>query len=169
MRAYHGTSDLALIQIRAGSARVTPVYTESNVSLGGTYLAADRFLADVAAKIAAQAHSGRPVRLMVEIKESELLPDEDWVVSAAESPEGVKRGRRIDDFMDDLFVGYFGEGFSLSDHYRERYNELNRDHLITWKDSWTWSHTARIARILVPKDIVSAQDLVSPPPGSARS
>ena len=159
MRAYHGTTDRALTAIRTGSALVAPVYVEANASLGGAYLAVDRSLAIVAAQAAARSTGGRPVLLIVEIAQDELLPDEDWVVRAAEAREDVHRGRRIDDFMTDLFEGYPGEGFSLSDHYRDRYDELNDTHTITWRDSWTWSRTARIARLLTAADVVASEDL----------
>jgi hypothetical protein len=29
--------------------------------------------------------------------------------------------------LDDVFVGYLGEGFSLSDHYKTRYTKLNAE------------------------------------------
>jgi hypothetical protein len=159
VRVYHGTSERVLDQIRIGSERLLPVYTESNVALGGTYLAAEWGLARVAAFGAARAHTSAPVLLTLEIDPAELLPDEDWVVNAAEAPEGVHYSRRIARFLEALFLGYLGEGWSLSDHYRERYDALNAEHRISWRDSWHWCRCARIARSLRSTDIVAREAL----------
>ena len=161
MRAYHGTSSTAAGQIMAESHTSQPVYIESNVSLGGAYLTSERGLAEAAARAAACAHESFPVVFVLEIDERELLPDEDWIVRPAESPEDIVLGRRIQSFLDDAFEGYPGEGHSLSDHYASRYNELNARHGITWRDSWRWCRTARLSRLLRPGDVVSREDIRS--------
>ncbi len=144
VRGYHGTATAAQPGRRTFSA--------TNVSLGGTYITKNRALAEVYAQTAAREHSGEPVVLDVRVPDTELLPDEDWVVNAAESREDPPP--RVQAFLDDLFQGYLGEGWSLSDHYKERYDELNRRHGITWRDSWEWVGTARLDRLLSARDFV---------------
>jgi hypothetical protein len=155
VKVLHGTSDIALARILAGSSQADRVYIASNRSLGGAYVTGDPGLARAAAVIAAAAHGGCPVVLALDIAEDDLLPDEDWVVRAAEAPEDVVLGPRVSAFLDDLFRGYPGEGFSLSDHYCGRYAEINRRHRITWRDSWVWGATARLPRLLTASDITA--------------
>lgn len=152
MIVYHGTSsDVVRRILTGGGDKRRRVFVESNVSLGGTYVTKRRDLADVYARQAARALGGRPVVLELDLRESELLPDEDWVVDVAEGRD--EPPARIQTFLDDLFVGYLGEGFSLSDHYKERYDELNAEHGITWRNSWRWRGTARLPRPLRASDI----------------
>ncbi len=151
MIVYHGTSsDVVRRILTAAGGKPRRVFVESNVSLGGTYVTKRRDLADVYAKEAARTLGGRPVVLELDLRESELLPDEDWAVDAAEGRD--EPPVRIQKFLDDLFVGYI-EGWSLSDHYKERYDELNALHGITWRDSWRWRGTARLPRLLRASDI----------------
>lgn len=152
--AYHGTSSDVIAEVMRGSRAARRAFTESNVSLGGTYLTKREDLASVYATQAARVLGGTPVVLKLRVSSDELLPDEDWVVQAAETREPIPA--RIEKFMDDLFVGYPGEGWSLSDHYKERYDELNDGHKITWRDSWRWGGTARLARLLAEEDILEA-------------
>ena len=157
LRAYHGTSSLVLDKIKSGNeADVQRVFDTSNVSLGGAYVTNRHDLAVVYAKEAAQVLGGNPVVLEVELDAREFLPDEDWVVDVTDYhvPESHITPR-IQKFLDDLFVGYRGEGWSLSDHYKERYDELNAEYHITWRDSWKWRGTARISRPLHASDIVA--------------
>jgi len=147
-RFFHGTSSLSLQKILRGNGAVIRVYRDSNTSLGGAYFTTQEPVARVAAELAAREHGGEPVVLTVRADTNDLLPDEDWVVSAVvDLPAdryGVIRDRRMRDFFDDLFVGYMGEGHSLSDHYKERYDELNESHGITWRDSLrTWPGSVR--------------------------
>lgn len=145
MRAYHGTSTTVASTISSGRPiRQRRVFQAANRSLGGTYVTRRPELAAVYAETAAGALGGRPIVLVVDVPTSVLLPDEDWVVNVAEgrSPSS----RRVETFLDDLFRGYLGEGHSLSDHYKTRYNELNDAHGITWRDSWSRNGTARLER-----------------------
>ena len=154
MRAYHGTSSKVLEAILLGrKTKPRRVFIESNVSLGGTYVTERRNLAEVYAEQAARVLGGRPIVLELDLDEAELQPDEDWVVDAAEGRD--EPPTRIQKFLDDVFVGYLGEGFSLSDHYTKRYTKLNAKHRVTWRDSWQWRGTARLPRPLRASDIRS--------------
>ena len=159
MRAYHGTSTTSLNWIFSGRpAEVVRAFTEANVSLGGAYVTKDNLFARAYALHAADVQGGRPAVLEVEIPSSDLLPDEDWVVKAAEAP---RLSPRLQQFMDDLFKGYLGEGWSLSDHYKTKYAELNKKHGITWRDSWRWSHSARVDRPIRPEDVIRTKELLT--------
>ena len=147
---WHGTSSSVLSAVLKGVG-IKRAFSTSNVSLGGTYVAKSRALADVYAANAAAALGGTPVVLEMCVDRSALLPDEDWVVRGARA----RPSPRLRPFWDDLFEGYGGDGFSLSDHYKERYDELNRVHGITWKDSWTYGF-ARISRPLSISDVQAA-------------
>lgn len=141
---YHGTSLAALKRIREGR-EILPVYTVNNISLGGAYFTNNRAKARGHAKEAADIHKSTPVILLV--VPEELLPDEDWVVVAFEDCPLLPDRETIEDkvhreFFDDLFVGYLPET-SLSDHYKERYDELNRKHGITADFSLHWIKSAR--------------------------
>lgn len=152
--AFHGTTSEVMEKIASGKPfEIQRVFQDSNVSLGGAYITKDPTLAAVYAKDAAEVLGGSPVVLRVKVDVKDLLPDEDWIVRIFEE---VKRlPPRIQRFMDDLFVGYPGEGFSLSDHYKVRYEELNAGHGITWRDSWKYGGTARMNRPLEDEDIMS--------------
>lgn len=154
LTAYHGTTSRvadALLEGRAPEYR--RVFVDANVSLGGTYLAKSLPLARVCAEQAACELGGRPVVLEVRVRAGELLPDEDWVVGESRLPESTPRAQA---FLDDLFVGYLGDGWSLSDHYKARYDELNARHGISWRDSWNRDGTARLGRLLRPEDVLAA-------------
>jgi len=155
MRVYHGTSSIVDLKIFSGNpVDVERVFRDSNASLGGTYVTKDRALAEIYADHTTRALGGHPVVYELEVSSSDLFPDEDWVVEGARAP---RLGSRLQKFMDDLFIGYPGEGFSLSDHYKERYEELNRRHGITWKDSWKWSGTARLEKVIRPEMVVEVK------------
>ncbi len=152
MVVYHGTSSDVLARIMSDTkGAIRRVFMDSNVSLGGTYVTKRRDLAEVYAAQAARQLGGVPVVLELDVPQSDLLPDEDWAVDAAEAREPASKREQA--FLDDLFVGYLGEGFSLSDHYKERYAELNERHHITWRDSWRWRGTARLDRPLTRLDL----------------
>lgn len=158
LTAYHGTtSRVAIALLRGETPEYKPIYVEGInglSSLGGTYLARDQHLAWIYAEDAALIFGDEPVVLTVRVATSELLPDEDWVVCATHhrAPDPTPRVQR---FLDDLFVGYPGDGWSLSDHYKERYSELNAKHGISWRDSWAAGHgTARFDRLLRPEDVL---------------
>lgn len=140
-------------------SEIRRVFEGSNVSFGGVYLTKDQALAEVYAKNAARIVGGSPEVLKVKVDVRHLLPDEDWVVRVFEEfEEGERFPPRIQGFMDDLFIAYPGEGFSLSDHYKTRYEELNARHGITWRDSWKYGGTARMNRPLEPGDILAVQN-----------
>lgn len=158
MRGFHGTSSVSLDMMFSGKpSQVRKVFTESNISLGGIYITKDQNLAKVYAEHASRVQGGRPVILEIDLPSSDLLPDEDWVVKAVKSSHLTVR---LQDFMDDLFIGYPGEGWSLSDHYKERYDELNERHGITWRDSWRWSQSARMERPIRPEEVVEVKEVV---------
>lgn len=157
MRAYHGTTSLVAEAIARSGRAQQRVFDTTNVSLGGTYVTRRPDLAAVYAEQAARAFGGSPVVLVIDVAPAALLPDEDWVVNAAES--SLAPGMRLQRFLDDLFVGYLGEGHSLSDHYKTRYAPLNRAHDITWRDSWRWLGTARLDRPLTTVDVVTVAPL----------
>lgn len=158
MKAYHGASSETVEAIASGRhAEIRRAFQESNVSLGGTYVSKYPDLAKVYAKNAVRVQGGSPLLLTLEVSEDDLLPDEDWVVRAAESEGPLSR--RLQAFMDDLFIGYPGEGFSLSDHYKERYDALNKQHEITWKDSWKWVGTARLDRPIRSADVIRVDEV----------
>lgn len=153
VKAFHGTSSKVMQSIESGTTGARPqrVFREANASLGGTYVTNRQSLAAVHAKDAARVLGGHPVIVEVDVDPRELLPDEDWVVDVAEQQRVSGRHQA---FLDDLFKGYLGEGFSLSDHYKLRYAKLNDEHGITWRDSWRTRGTARLARPLRPKDVL---------------
>ena len=158
---FHGTTEYAVNQIETGSNNVRPVYTDSNVSLGGTYFTRFYDIAQVAAQTAAREHGSKPVVLIVRIKYP-LLPDEDWVVRAAERPKDsdfdwtteTYKSKRYANFFADLFLEYIGEGHSLSDEYARRYDELNARYRITWRDSLRYTGSVRQAHPLDADQII---------------
>jgi hypothetical protein len=162
---FHGTSEWALEQIRAGGA-IKRVYTDSNVSLGGAYLTAQREIARVAAQNASRAHDSSPVILTVRLNHP-LLPDEDWVVAASERPlerdfdwhTDTYKDPRYAALFDDLFSEYLGDGHSLSDEYVRKYDLLNRQHQITWKDSFRYIGSVRQAHPISPDQIAGVERL----------
>jgi hypothetical protein len=157
VHVYHGTTSDVLDKILRGSqAAQRRVFTESNVSLGGTYVTARRALADVYAQTAARELGGLPVVLELDVDPKELLPDEDWPVRLFEVDESAVTPRE-QKFLDDLFVDYPGEGFSLSDHYTTKYEDLNRRHRVSWRDSWKWMETARLDRPLKKDDLLTTR------------
>lgn len=147
---FHGTSNYVLEQIRAGTNVVIPVYQDSNVSLGGTYMTTNLGMAKVAAAQAARVHGSAPVIVCLR-PDFALQPDEDWVVCASENPRdehfdgSLERYTvpRYERFFNDLFSRYLGEGQSLSDAYVKRYATLNRKHQITWEDSMLYLGSVR--------------------------
>ena len=142
---YHGTSKAVLQAIETGQPFVKPVFAESNVSLGGAYFTSTRYMAEAHACLAAGMHSSDPVILMVD-PTFDLLPDEDFVVHVAEKlDESEIKKAGLTKFMADLFIGYPGDGHSLSDHYKARYDDLNARHGITWKHSLKWINSVRQA------------------------
>ena len=157
---YHGTTTDVLKKIVAGSCMVAQVYKRSNVSLGGAYFWSDLARAKDHAAFAARQMGGDPVVLVV--VPDDLYPDEDWVVSFLDRADDDEI-TPLADFLDDLFDGYQGEGFSLSDHYKERYQELNDYHGITWKDSERWNHSARQLSPLRQDQVVMIVDVEENP------
>ena len=156
---YHGTTTVVLAKIQSGSKDVKKVYTESNISLGGAYFAREKERAEFYAIDAARLLGGNPV--VLEVTPDALYPDEDWVVSAIEDAptDGYKiKDQRLQEFFDDLFDGYVADN-SLSDHYRDRYDELNDYHGITWQDSEDWISTARQEGPLRAEQIVNVEYL----------
>lgn len=157
---YHGTSTVVLEKIQRGSKDVKLVYTKSNISLGGTYFARHKERAEFYARDAARILGGQPV--ILEVIPDDLYPDEDWVVEAIEqAPEGRDgrlKNKRLQEFFDDLFQDYVSDN-SLSDHYRDRYDDLNDYHGITWKDSEDWINTARQLGPLRAEQIVKVEYL----------
>lgn len=157
MKVFHGTTSEVADRLAKGrAADMRRVFKESNVSLGGTYVTNNREMANVYAQTAARVNGGEPMVLEINVPQSDLLPDEDFVVHIAHSSEDEPITKRLQSFMDDLFQGYPGEGFSLSDHYKTKYGALNARHGITWKDSWKWMGSARMDRPIRPDDVVRA-------------
>jgi len=157
---YHGTSRAALEKILTGSTSdIIRVYQESNVSLGGAYLTRHITTARYASKKAAKAHNSEPV--VVEVKAIyPLLPDEDWVVDASERPHEEDFDWGSDTWIDLRYRGFFDElfakdvGGSLSDTYRDNYDELNHTYDITWGDSMNYIGSVRQEQPLSPQQIV---------------
>lgn len=157
---YHGTSKAALEKILAGSTQdIIRVYQESNVSLGGAYLTRNITTARYAAKKAAKTHNSAPV--VVEVKLIyPLLPDEDWVVDASEHPHEEDFDWDSETWLDSRYQGFFDElfasdvGGSLSDTYRDNYDELNHAHDITWGDSMNYIGSVRQEQPLSPQQIM---------------
>lgn len=151
VKLYHGTSQNVLNAVLAGDEpKIKRVYQESNISLGGTYLTSRYDHAQFAASKAAKVHNSTPV--VIEVKPAfSLYPDEDWVVEASEKPHGNDFDYSMDEwkdvryreFFDELFSVYPGEGHSLSDTYKEHYDDLNGAHDITWEDSMKYIKSAR--------------------------
>lgn len=160
---YHGTSSVGLNKIRAGSITPSPVYRESNISMGGAYLTRHRQQAALAAQRAARTHGGDPVVVKVR-PHGPLHPDEDWVVSASENDcsscggEGHTGAHKR--FFDDLFSGYQGEGHSLSDHYKDQFH-LNDEHGITWQDSYDQIGSVRQEKPLHRSQLVGTENLLT--------
>lgn len=163
---YHGTSKYALDQIQSDTNTIRPVYIDSNVSLGGAYFTTRKEIAKSAAITAARAHNSTPVILTIQPK-YELLPDEDWVVPAAERPHredfdygsDTYKSERYQGFFDDLFSEYMGDGHSLSDEYARRYHELNDFHNITYQDSLKYTGSVRQEKPLSADQIIDVEEL----------
>jgi len=159
---FHGTSEYVLGEIESGRNRIQRVYKHNNVSLGGAYLTYFWSVANVAAKTAAREHRSKPIVLAVKIT-SDLFPDEDWVVAAAERPKPsdfdfaseTYRNHQYQGFFEDLFSEYLGEGHSLSDEYVRRYDELNDLYGITWRDSFRYKGSVRQANPITAEQITS--------------
>jgi len=158
---YHGTSRKVLAAVRAGGCVVMPTHVDANVSLGGAYFTTDAVTAGAYAEHAAWKHDSHPVVLVVRPR-LPLMPDEDWVVRAfKELPmdrHDVILDDRYRDFFGDLFTTYDGNG-SMSDAYRDRYDELNSTHGISWEDSWRFLQSARQEVCLDPHQIVRVIEL----------
>jgi hypothetical protein len=114
VNALHGTSRASHQRIVGGGDPV-PVFSESNVSLGGAYFTTS------AQHARFHAFEESPLNAADEILDPRLRA-----------------------FFDDLFVGYIADS-SLSDHYKARYAELNASHGITWRDSAQWIQRFRQA------------------------
>ena len=162
MNALHGTS-LASHQRIVGGGNPVPVFSESNVSIGGAYFTTSAPHARFHAETAAREHASEAVVLTIALDESKLLPDEDWVVLAfEESPLNAADeilDPRLRAFFDALFAGYVADS-SLSDHYKARYAELNASHGITWRDSAQWIQRFRQADSIAAHQVIRV-DLVS--------
>lgn len=160
---YHGTSKKALELIRQNSREVQRVYTDSNVSLGGAYLTTRLGIAQVAAKRAASAHGSEPVVIEVE-PIFELLPDEDWVVEAAENPRDEDFDHGTEEWLDDRYAGFFDElfsvydGNSLSDAYARHYDMLNDEYMIEAEDSLKYIGSVRQQEPLAPQQVKAIVD-----------
>lgn len=157
MKLYHGTSKAAYKAILANDKSIKPSFVSSNVSLGGAYFTTNPELAKVYARRTAREHGEDGNGVVFEVKPIfPLLPDEDWVVNAFEELEINENEEIIDpkykDFFDDLFIGY--DQNSLSDHYKKRYEYLNKKHGITWKDSIRWAKSVRQKEPIVPEQII---------------
>lgn len=160
---YHGTIHRTLEQIRSGSDEIVPVYTDQDVSLGGTYMARDYDIAEAMGRIAAREKGEKEFVVLTVRPIYDLYPDEDWVAAwyRRDFPREQYRA-----FFDDLFKGYHGTqdvpdaDNSLPEHYRRRYDELNVQHGITWQDAIVWSGNVRQVEPLAIEQIVRIVDVI---------
>jgi len=140
---FHGTSTIVLRGLQEGRSEIKRVFRESNVSLGGAYLTIEYALAKVYADLAARELGGKPIVLVVG-ERYPLLPDEDLAAKLTDHRVPETKDRRLRGFVDALFEdpNYF-DGISMSDLYRDRYDELNDEFRITYKDSLRYTHNVR--------------------------
>jgi hypothetical protein len=141
---FHGTSTIVWDALKSGkSIPIQRAFREVNVSLGGTYLTMEYPLAKVYAENAAREIGGDPIVLVVN-EQFPLLPDEDLAAKLTDYRVPETKDRRLRAFLDALFAdpNYY-DGVSMSDLYRDRYDELNDEFGITWKDSLKYVHGVR--------------------------
>jgi len=151
----HGTSTIVWDALKSGrSIPIQRVFRETNVSLGGAYLTKDSALAKVYADNAATYIGGDPIVLVVK-EQFPLLPDEDLAARLTDYRIPETKDRRLRAFVDALFAdpNYF-DGVALSDIYRDRYDELNDEFGITWKDSLKYVHGVRQKQPLQATQVV---------------
>jgi len=141
---FHGTSTIVWNALKSGkSIPIQRAFRESNVSLGGAYLTIEYALAKVYAENAAREIGGDPVVIVVK-EDFPLLPDEDLAAKLTDYRVPETKDRRLRGLVAALFAdpNYY-DGVSLSDLYRDRYDELNDEFGITWKDSLKHVHGVR--------------------------
>lgn len=141
---FHGTSTIVWNALKSGKTiPIQRAFREANVSLGGTYLTMEFPVAKVYAENAAREIGGDPIVLVVK-EEFPLLPDEDLAAKLTDYRVPETKDRRLRGLVDALFAdpNYY-DGVSMSDLYRDRYDELNDEFGITWKDSLKYVHGVR--------------------------
>lgn len=152
---FHGTSTIVWDALKSGKTiPIQRVFREANVSLGGAYLTRKYPLAKVYAEGAAREIGGDPIVLVVK-EQFPLLPDEDLAAKLTDYRVPETKDRRLRGLVDALFAdpNYY-DGVSMSDLYRDRYDELNDEFGITWKDSLKYTDNVRQKQPLRTSQVV---------------
>ena len=152
---FHGTSTIVWDALQQGtSIPIQRAFRDANVSLGGAYLTIEYPLAKVYAENAAREIGGDPVVLVVK-EQFPLFPDEDLAAKLTDHRVPETKNRRLKALVNALFAdpNYY-DGVSMSDLYRDRYDELNDKLGITWKDSLKYTHNVRQKQPLRASQVV---------------